>query len=617
VTADGVLDLRHKEEEFGGVFGGVGEGGGGGGGGADGGGDAADDAKLAGIGRLGYLPRPGLRNLALNNNLRLTALPAGLGRLPCLVWLSINGCPGLALERAIQKQGGLPALLAYLRGEAVEGVAELNLAYLGLTVLSEGIVRLVGLKKLNLRHNHGLTALPEGLDRLRNLEALDINYCPHLAVECAIQKQGGLPALLAYLRGEAIEGVTELDLDHCGLMALPEGIARLSRLKKLWLGRNEGLTALPEGLCSLAGLEVLDLSGCGLSALPDGFGGLVGLRTLNLFGGERLGALPEDSLSELWSLTRLEDLNLANCGLRALPEGIGRLTALRKLNLCFNDELTALPAGLGQLRNLETLDIAVGCPGLAALHDWQEREGLPAVLASGSILQGGDLVQAAAKKAEAFAAKKEAATAKRQVAAAKAAEKKQKAAEAAAAKKKQRAEAKAAEAEAEAAAAAEAEAAAAAEAEAAAAAETEARTGPTSGDGSPPSPNKANPEKKETRSNSKSKKNEKSSNRRSKSSRKRSKSSDRGSKRRRSSSHESRCVHITVWPSRACVYSRVLRPGTAVEQRRGDLGPHQDRQGPGGGGAATVVAAAAGRGTQTPRTRVHNQLGKGGRKQSH
>jgi hypothetical protein len=51
-----------------------------------------------------------------------------------------------------------------------------------------------------------------------------------------------------------------------------------------------------------------------------------------------------------------------------------------------------------------------------------------------------------------------------------------------------------------------------------------------------------------------------------------------------------------------------------VEQRRGDLGlvldPPRDRQGPRGGGAATVVAAAAGRGTQTPRTRVQNQLGK-------
>ena len=36
--------------------------------------------------------------------------------------------------------------------------------------------------------------------------------------------------------------------------------------------------------------------------------------------------------------------------------------------------------GLGGLPNLEELDLD-GCPGLAALGDLQEREGLPALLA--------------------------------------------------------------------------------------------------------------------------------------------------------------------------------------------------------------------------------------------
>jgi hypothetical protein len=45
-----------------------------------------------------------------------------------------------------------------------------------------------------------------------------------------------------------------------------------------------------------------------------------------------------------------------------------------------NVRLTALPAGLGRLRNLEELR-RLGCPGLAALDDLQEREGLPALLA--------------------------------------------------------------------------------------------------------------------------------------------------------------------------------------------------------------------------------------------
>ena len=57
------------------------------------------------------------------------------------------------------------------------------------------------------------------------------------------------------------------------------------------------------------------------------------------------------------------------------------MSGLWKLDLYGNRGLTALPAGLGRLRNLEELDITVGCPGLATLHDLQRREGLPALLA--------------------------------------------------------------------------------------------------------------------------------------------------------------------------------------------------------------------------------------------
>ena len=103
---------------------------------------------------------------------------------------------------------------------------------------------------------------------------------------------------------------------------------------------------------------------------------LAGLKVLDLSGNMELTALP----AGLWSLAGLEALDLQYCGLRALPEGIGRLAGLNRLNLSYNEELTALPAGLGRLRSLEELDID-GCPGLAALHGLQEREGLPALLA--------------------------------------------------------------------------------------------------------------------------------------------------------------------------------------------------------------------------------------------
>ena len=161
------------------------------------------------------------------------------------------------------------------------------------------------------------------------MEVLYLGDCPGLAIEESIQHQLGLPALLAYLRGEAVEGVEELDLYYCYLTALPEGIGRLVGLKKLGLRLNDGLITLPAGL---------------------------------------------------WTLVGLEELNLFQCGLRALPEGIGRLVGLKRLDLSNNKDLTALPAGLGQLRNLEELELYL-CPGLAALQDLRWREGLPLLLA--------------------------------------------------------------------------------------------------------------------------------------------------------------------------------------------------------------------------------------------
>jgi Leucine-rich repeat (LRR) protein len=110
---------------------------------------------------------------------------------------------------------------------------------------------------------------------------------------------------------------------------------------------------------------------------------LVGLKKLDLRFNYGLTSVPEG----LCSLVGLEELHLNFCGLTALPEAVGGLSGLRKLFLDGNEGLTALPQGLGQLRGMEHAGrfqsalVLRGCPGLAALHDLQEREGLPALLA--------------------------------------------------------------------------------------------------------------------------------------------------------------------------------------------------------------------------------------------
>jgi Leucine-rich repeat (LRR) protein len=123
-----------------------------------------------GLGRLAYLPAPGLKRLNLSNNEELTALPAGL-------------C-------------------------ALAGLEELHLIRCGLITLPEGIGGLAGLKKLNLSSNRELTALPPGLGRLRNLEVLDLRCCPGLTMQppnpAAVVRKG-LPTLLAHLAAQGGE----------------------------------------------------------------------------------------------------------------------------------------------------------------------------------------------------------------------------------------------------------------------------------------------------------------------------------------------------------------------------------------------------------------------------
>jgi hypothetical protein len=108
---------------------------------------------------------------------------------------------------------------------------------------------------------------------------------------------------LGYYSDDESDDGDDFEQDY-GLHALPEGFGRLAYLprreivvsawnapyrsvwgpglRKLDLSGNAGLTALPEGLWSLAGLEELILERCGLTVLSAGIEGLVGLRKIHL-----------------------------------------------------------------------------------------------------------------------------------------------------------------------------------------------------------------------------------------------------------------------------------------------------------------------------------------------
>ena len=118
------------------------------------------------------------------------------------------------------------------------------------------------------------------------------------------------------------------------------------------------------------GARELDLRGMGLSELPESLGRLTSLRRLDLGcyrsrsreTDNQLVVLPES----LGQLTQLQSLDLAGNQLVALPESLGQLTQLQSLDLAGN-QLVALPESLGQLTQLQSLNLSFN--QLAALPE--------------------------------------------------------------------------------------------------------------------------------------------------------------------------------------------------------------------------------------------------------
>ena len=88
-----------------------------------------------------------------------------------------------------------------------------------------------------------------------------------------------------------------------------------------------------------------------LTTLPESIGNLKSLQKLDLDWNE-LTTLPES----IWNLKSLEILILSKNKLRTLPELIGNLSSLEKLNLEDN-QLTTLPESIGNLTSLQILDL--------------------------------------------------------------------------------------------------------------------------------------------------------------------------------------------------------------------------------------------------------------------
>jgi Leucine-rich repeat (LRR) protein len=108
-------------------------------------------------------------------------------------------------------------------------------------------------------------------------------------------------------------------------------------------------------------LQYLILAGCQLRAIPESIGRFTALKELTL-NGNKFAAIP----AEIGACQKLEKFNVSNNELRALPESIGFLNKLEELIVSGN-QLGRLPDSIGNLASLQVLD-ASAC-GLNSLPD--------------------------------------------------------------------------------------------------------------------------------------------------------------------------------------------------------------------------------------------------------
>ncbi len=129
-------------------------------------------------------------------------------------------------------------------------------------------------------------------------------------------------------------------LGGCELRALPNQLPALTGLVKLMLAMNESLGQMEQDgwglLSSVLSLTWLDLGTCGLRDVPPQLAALPHLVELSLEFNSRLGEHGDAVFGPLQQAAALMQLNLAGCGLLALPSQLEAMVGLVQLRLNSN-----------------------------------------------------------------------------------------------------------------------------------------------------------------------------------------------------------------------------------------------------------------------------------------
>ena len=297
--------------------------------------------------------------LNLTYCLKLRKIPEFVGNMERLEELLLEGSAIIELPSSVECLTGLKILTLRF----CKSLVRLPNTICCLTLLNNLV--LFGCSQFN--------KLPEDLGKMVSLKVLDL-------VGTAIKE---LPSSVQFLTG-----LTSLDLTDCkNFVRLPSTICSLKSLHKIILSGCSKFDKLPNDLGNITSLGDLNLSGTAIKELPSSVEFLIGLKALILEDCKNFVPLPRTIFSleslELLYLSRCPKfVNLENFGnlkhltylllegtaIEVLPSSIGRMAALKYLDLKDCKNLVCLPNAICNLKQVWHFDLT-GCSKITNLPE--------------------------------------------------------------------------------------------------------------------------------------------------------------------------------------------------------------------------------------------------------
>eukprot|EP01018_Ginkgo_biloba_P037112 Gb_09105 [translate_table: standard] len=311
----------------------------------------------------------GLQKLDFSECLFLKTLSEEFCYLESLEVLSLNGClnleclpSGFGRMRRLQKLDFSHCFFLKTLSEEfcnLESLEVLSLnGCLNLECLPSRFGDMRSLRDVSLRECKKLKALPESFGFLPQIEYLDMKHCKNVKIE-----EGSFGSI-STLREVTLVDCPKLETFPtrltCQRSLKKLGVATVDRdrVRTAGFGHNEILIDIPENIGDLSQVELGILT-----RIPQSIGKLSHLARLDLWNLANMRVIPDS----IGNLSRLSRLGLKNCPrLQELPTSIGNLSCLSQLSLWNCRRLQELPTSIGNLSCLSTLELS-DCPRLQGL----------------------------------------------------------------------------------------------------------------------------------------------------------------------------------------------------------------------------------------------------------